>query len=165
MNELPEEQFTAADIAPSPGDDQAVSRVLRMGALLDRYGALLTERQRQFMEMHYEEDLSFSEIAEHFNVSRQAIHDAVKHACEALESYEAKLGLVAGGVASGPNALAGNAALTPIRDRLKELHERLRRSGGILYDTGAITREVGEITGELDRLLAPPPPADAAAGA
>jgi predicted DNA-binding protein YlxM (UPF0122 family) len=40
-------------------------------------------------------DLSFSEIADESNISRQAVYDLVKRAEALLEQYETKLGLVA----------------------------------------------------------------------
>jgi predicted DNA-binding protein YlxM (UPF0122 family) len=73
------------------------TQLLEAGQLLDAYGGLLTERQRQFMRLHFEEDLSFSEIAREFSISRQAVHDAVKHAVQTLKSLEDNLQLVARG--------------------------------------------------------------------
>lgn len=56
------------------------------------YGALLTQRQNDMLVMHYDEDLSFGEIANIVGVSRQAVLDGInkgeKHLCE----YEHKLG-------------------------------------------------------------------------
>ncbi|MEW6424563.1 MAG: YlxM family DNA-binding protein [Bacillota bacterium] len=62
--------------------------------LYDFYGQLLTEHQRKFVELYYGQDLSLSEIAEHYRLSRQAIHDVLKRAESSLFKYEEKLGLV-----------------------------------------------------------------------
>lgn len=59
--------------------------------LLDFYGALLTERQRQCLILHHEEDMSLAEIAEELGVSRQAVHDNLQRALALLEEYESKL--------------------------------------------------------------------------
>jgi predicted DNA-binding protein YlxM (UPF0122 family) len=107
------------------------TQVVEAGLLLDTYGALLTERQRQFMRLHYEEDLSFSEIAREFNISRQAVHDSVKHATAALQQFEATLGLVGkarsagatGGAAAG--AAPGGAPGAETRIAGRQLVERL----------------------------------------
>lgn len=71
-----------------------LAKVLRIGQLYDFYGALLTHKQRQCLEMHYLNDLSLAEIAEEFQVSRQAIHDILRRSEQILEEYETKLGLV-----------------------------------------------------------------------
>ncbi len=68
---------------------------LRVVLLLDFYGALLTEKQRQYLEYHFQNDLSLAEIAEEFGVTRQAVHDVLKRAEGVLEAYESRLGLVA----------------------------------------------------------------------
>ena len=62
--------------------------------LFDFYGKLLTKRQREVMELYYEENLSLSEIADEFEISRQGVHDALKNAEKALKGYEEKLGLL-----------------------------------------------------------------------
>lgn len=71
-----------------------LDKVLKAGLLFDFYGALLTEKQQQCMEMHYSHDLSLSEIADEFGVSRQAVYDILKRAEQTLSEYEAKLKLV-----------------------------------------------------------------------
>ncbi|MPL60381.1 hypothetical protein SDC9_05942 [bioreactor metagenome] len=71
-----------------------LDKVLRISLLFDFYGALLTDKQRQCMEMHYLSDFSLSEIANEFAVSRQAIHDILRRAEQTLEGYEVKLHLV-----------------------------------------------------------------------
>ena len=62
--------------------------------LLDFYGALLTPKRREMLQMHYEEDMSLSEIGAQMGVSRQAVSDGVLGARKKLEEYEDKLGLV-----------------------------------------------------------------------
>jgi uncharacterized protein len=71
-----------------------LAKVLRIGQLYDFYGALLTDKQRHCLKMHYLNDLSLAEIAAEFKVSRQAIHDILRRGEQILEEYEAKLGLV-----------------------------------------------------------------------
>lgn len=66
-----------------------------MGDLYDFYGALLTDRQRQIIEMYHVEDWSLGEIAEQLKISRQAVHDQLRRAGEQLEQYESALQLKA----------------------------------------------------------------------
>jgi uncharacterized protein len=61
---------------------------------LEFYGNLLTERSRRLMELHFDEDLSYAEIAEQMGTSRQSVHDGVSRAVAQLAEYEEKLGLV-----------------------------------------------------------------------
>ncbi len=71
-----------------------MERFVRINLLADFYGQMLTEKQRQAVELYFELDLSLSEIASELGVSRQAVHDLLRRAEEALEQYEYRLGLV-----------------------------------------------------------------------
>ena len=61
--------------------------------LLDCYGSLLTERQRELLEGYYNEDLSLSELAEPLGISRQAVHDSIRRGERQLEEYEENMGI------------------------------------------------------------------------
>ena len=67
---------------------------LRQAMLLDFYGELLTERQRLCFDLHYNEDLSLSEIAEQCGISRQGVWENIRRAESAMQDIEAKTGLV-----------------------------------------------------------------------
>ena len=67
---------------------------LMRSMLLDFYGELLTEKQRDCFDMHYNEDLSLSEIAEQLGISRQGVWDNIRRAESALNEIEAKTGLI-----------------------------------------------------------------------
>ena len=62
--------------------------------LLDCYRCLLTDKQSDIMSLYYEEDLSLSEITDHYNVTRQAVLDNIKRSTKQLKNYEEKLRLV-----------------------------------------------------------------------
>lgn len=51
---------------------------VRMCMLLDSYSPLLTQKQRECMQLYYEEDLSLSEISELLGISRQGVRDCLK---------------------------------------------------------------------------------------
>lgn len=63
--------------------------------LYDRYAALLTEHQREVMDLYLRSDWSLGEIAEHKGTSRAAVHDLVRRSTLALQDYEKRLGLLA----------------------------------------------------------------------
>lgn len=60
--------------------------------LLDIYGEMLTEKQRDFLEYYYNDDLSLSEIAENEGITRQGVRDSIKRAEAQLLVMEKKLG-------------------------------------------------------------------------
>lgn len=63
--------------------------------LLDFYGDILTDKQKDAIDLYYNEDLSLAEIAAHFDITRQGVRDAIKRGEEILLEMEEKLGLVA----------------------------------------------------------------------
>ena len=67
---------------------------VEMTLLLDYYGELLTERQRQCFDLRYNQDLSMGEIAEVLGVSRQGVFDNLSRAEQRLRNMEEKTGCV-----------------------------------------------------------------------
>ncbi|HJF17416.1 MAG TPA: helix-turn-helix domain-containing protein, partial [Globicatella sulfidifaciens] len=65
--------------------------MVRMNMLFSYYQSLLTKKQQQMLALYYEEDYSLGEIAEHYQISRQAVYDTIKRSEKALEQYEANL--------------------------------------------------------------------------
>ena len=70
------------------------NQTFRMTMLFDFYGELLTERQKEFYELYYDEDLSLSEIAENYGISRQGVRDVIVRAEAYMTEIEDKTGLV-----------------------------------------------------------------------
>lgn len=69
---------------------------LEVVVLLDFYGQLLTDKQREVLELYYNEDLSLAEIAQNTgSITRQGVRDSIKRGEQALFGMEEKLGLVA----------------------------------------------------------------------
>ena len=71
-----------------------LEKTTRMNFLFDFYQALLTEKQRSYMELYYLDDHSLGEIAESYEVSRQAVYDNIRRTEAMLEEYEDKLRLL-----------------------------------------------------------------------
>lgn len=63
-------------------------KTLRMNYLFDFYQSLLTNKQRNYLELFYLEDYSLSEIADTFNVSRQAVYDNIRRTGDLVEDYK-----------------------------------------------------------------------------
>ncbi len=116
----------------STGGVSRLERANRVILLGDYYGQLLTERQRDILSLHYEDDLSLGEIAERLGVSRQAVHDLLSRSEEALEDYEARLGLVARDgearrlVAALARAVAALEPGNPQKPRMERFIKRLK---------------------------------------
>ena len=69
-----------------------MAKDLRISFLLDFYGDMLTETQREVVDAYYNEDLSLAEIAQDRDITRQGVRDAIKHGEAALDELEQKLG-------------------------------------------------------------------------
>lgn len=102
-----------------------MDEILKLTLLYDFYGELLTEKQKQVFEMHYQNDLSLSEIGEELSISRQAVRDQLKRTEKILIGYEEKLHLV---------------------ERFQEHQRAVRKMKSILDEigTGQITKEMTE---------------------
>lgn len=70
------------------------SQAYRMALLFDFYGDVLTERQKEFYDLYYNEDLSLSEIAENNGITRQGVRDVIVRAEAILYDLEDKTGLI-----------------------------------------------------------------------
>lgn len=68
-----------------------VAKNLEIIMLLDFYGEMLTEKQRDFLGYYYNDDLSLSEIAENEGITRQGVRDSIKRAESQLLEMEEKL--------------------------------------------------------------------------
>ena len=106
-----------------------MSKDLHISVLLDFYGSMLTDKQRDIIELYYNEDLSLAEIAEHEKITRQGVRDSVKRAEEILTELEQHLGLAA---------------------KFKELSNRLEEIGSLAEsihgecETYKFSREISE---------------------
>ena len=70
------------------------NQAYRMALLFDFYGDLLTDRQKEFYDLYYNEDLSLAEIAENYGITRQGVRDVIVRAEAYLTEIEDKTGLI-----------------------------------------------------------------------
>jgi predicted DNA-binding protein YlxM (UPF0122 family) len=116
----------------------------RMAGLLNVYGTLLTPKQCALACAHYQQGQSFSQIARAHNVSRQAVHDAVRHADRILEEYDSKLGFAAAARAAGPALPVSTDSGAKAVEILNRLKGRVARQG-IIYSTEWIIKDINDV--------------------
>lgn len=92
---------------------------LYVSELLDRYGALLSEKQYRILDGYYNNDLSLSEIAENEGITRQGVGDFVKRSEAQLLEFEEKLGLLK--TTSALKIAASKNNITEILDIIEKL--------------------------------------------
>lgn len=68
--------------------------IVERARLFDFYSGLLSERQREYYDLYYNEDFSLAEIAEKVGFSRQGVWDALGRAENTLSEAERKLGFI-----------------------------------------------------------------------
>ncbi|HSR22048.1 MAG TPA: sigma factor-like helix-turn-helix DNA-binding protein [Candidatus Eisenbacteria bacterium] len=108
----------------SPGSLESRQRRVE---LFERYAALLTEQQRGVLELALRSDWSLSEIAQSRDTSRAAVHDMIHRATQAMEDYEARLGLLAADRRRREVRTALVRDLAEIRRQLARLEQEVAR--------------------------------------
>ena len=117
------------------------NQAYRMAMLYDFYGDLLTDRQKEFYDLYYNEDLSLAEIAENYGITRQGVRDVIVRAEAYLTEIEDKTGLIrrfhtmqgqlrevadcAGKILALNDAKLGSDELEALAGRVKSLSETL----------------------------------------
>ena len=104
--------------------DPELDNLAKESLLYDFYGGLLTDKQREVMELYHEENYSIVEIAGELGVSKQAVHDNLKKTERILSDYEDKLGLVS-------KFVARSNALKTVRADVESLKVMLAENEGM----------------------------------
>ncbi|MBQ7255366.1 MAG: YlxM family DNA-binding protein [Oscillospiraceae bacterium] len=113
---------------------------LSMTLLFDFYGDLLTDKQKTYFDLYYNQDLSLAEIAENEGVSRQGVYDALKRTERTLRELEDVTGCVAKAlerakVAAELRKIAADVARlpngSPLSDAIESVCGRLEDEHGI----------------------------------
>ena len=109
--------------------------------LLDLYGELLTDKQRECFDLHYNEDLSLSEIAEQLGISRQGVRDVIVRAEAYMTDIEDKTGLVKRFLRFAPHL----EAISEAANGIKQINYRQYEDQRLEDFCNAIEREVAAL--------------------
>lgn len=90
-----------------------MERIVEQNLLYDFYGELLTAHQKEIYGEHILNDMTATEIATEFGITRQAVHDMIRRCDKILEDYEARLHLV--------------AKFLTAKEKIQEIHTLSRR--------------------------------------
>ena len=118
-----------------------MAKDMKVALLLDFYGDLLTEKQKDSLEFYYDNDLSLGEIAANLGISRQGVRDNIKRAEAILLEMEEKLGLA--------------AKFSEIKQRLQSVRtavDVIDRKNMRIYRSNEINESIKIILAELDRI-------------
>ena len=119
-----------------------MSKNLDVAVLLDFYGAMLTDKQRDAIDLYYNQDLSLSEIAELQNITRQGVRDSIKRGGGFLYYLEDKLHM-----------------FETYIDTIKAFQEigyvadRIDRENSTGYRSRAVSDDIGQIKNIVRRYL------------
>ena len=120
-----------------------MAKDLRITFLLDFYGDMLTEKQREVVECYYNEDLSLAEIAEEKGITRQGVRDGIKRAEQQLLEMEERLGLA-------KRFRSVQEELTQICDHALQIEAENEKNGGDPAERGehfALRKEADGLSG------------------
>lgn len=118
------------------------SKDLGMTVLFDFYGEILTEKQRQVIDLYYNDDLSLAEIAEQAGITRQGVRDCIKRGEATMRFMEEKLRLARrfSQVRQALEEIESDAA------RIREVNERYCFS----RDVGRLAEQIADAAHRID---------------
>ncbi|MFI3251243.1 MAG: sigma factor-like helix-turn-helix DNA-binding protein [Eubacteriales bacterium] len=109
------------------------SQAYHMSMLFDFYGEILTERQKEFYDLYYNEDLSLGEIAQNSQITRQGVRDVIVRAEHTLSDIEDKTGLI-------KRFHAMRSCITTLEGQVEQLQRMTNK-----YDDPSLESLVGEV--------------------
>ena len=118
-----------------------MAKNLEISFLLDFYGDMLTDKQKDVVELYYNEDLSLAEIASHSGITRQGVRDSIKRAEGLLLEYEKHLHLAY----RFQRIQQCLSEITDLAKDIERINDRFGASQEIYNRTGRIVALAGEI--------------------
>ncbi len=118
-----------------------MAKNMKVAYLLDFYGDLLTDKQRDSLEFYYNDDLSLGEIAANLGISRQGVRDNIKRAEAVLFDMEEKLRLA-------EKFSEIRAGLLSVRKEIDIIDNKNMK----VYRSNEINESIKVILKELDKL-------------
>ena len=119
-----------------------LEKTVEISVLYDFYNQLLTEKQRNIVDLYYNQDLSLGEIADEFGVSRQAVYDILKRTEKLLYQYEEKLNFIR-------LTDIKNKKISEILDNIISLENEL----GLISSSEKLAKQIFYIKDELYKFL------------
>lgn len=110
-----------------------MERIVEQTLLYDFYGELLNEHQKKVYEDAVFNDLSLSEIADEYGISRQGVHDLIKRVTGTLQGYEAKLHLM-------EKFIKTKEKVTRIENMVDSY--MISKDMGLIYEIKKLSREI-----------------------
>ena len=114
---------------------------LEVTLLLDFYGDMLTEKQRDVIDLYYNQDLSLAEIDDEVGISRQGVRDSIKRGEALLFEMEWRLGFLR-------NYRASEKASAKIEALARDIIEINRKQSSV----GLIEVKANDILKEIETL-------------
>ena len=71
-----------------------IEQIIKVSQLYDFYSELLSQKQKQYLNDYFFNDLSLTEISEYYEISKQAVSNNIKRTIIELEQFEEKLNLI-----------------------------------------------------------------------
>lgn len=118
-----------------------MEKTVYMSLLLDYYGELLTEKQKEYCDLYYNENLSLSEIAENDGITRQGVRDSLVRAEAAMQEAEKKLRLMEQAEARSRKLAEADRLLAEIA----RLNATRFKNGALLHCCNAMQAILGEL--------------------
>lgn len=114
-----------------------MEKIVEQSLLFDFYGELLTEHQQKVYEDAVLNDMSLSEVADNYGISRQGVHDLLKRCDKAMQDYEERLHLY--------------SKFSALKDKLSEVEKTVGSMDeeSLQKDRQRILRLVAEMLEEL----------------